>query len=325
MNENVQGSSAGPEPHGGHTGEHVMPHLNPVKRVERVVLDPGDDVLCGLKRRFEAGQLHWQLYCMLWSLRKRRLRRRLNAGTKASTGTSFRTLLNPKEIPAHSIPVVINNYNRLDSLRIQVEWLQSLNAPVWIVILDNASSFPPLLEYYAKLDPDKAHVIRLGYNSGFEGLQDAARCLRRCPYFVITDPDLIPYPDTPKDILDRMRAALRALPEVHMVGASLEIDDIPPFYPLRDKVQKWEARFWPPLAKRIGDWGFDAWVDTTFAMYRQGGDVLQIEPAMRLDRPYVLKHVDWYTHPAHLTDEQKHYAARSQPIASWTSRLNTPV
>ena len=313
MSENAQQNALGPAPRDGNAG-----------RVERVILNPHDEVLCRLKQRFEAGKLHWRFYCVLWSLRKRALRCRLNPDAKPSTGTSFAHLLDPGKISENAVPVIINNYNRLDSLRILVDWLQTLETPVWIAILDNASTYPPLLNFYAELDPATAHVIRLGYNSGFEGLEDAARCLRRCPYFVISDPDLVPYPDTPKDILKRMCMALDAVPEVDMIGASLEIDDVPETYPLRNKVLDWETRFWPPRAKSVGDWGFEAWVDTTFAMYRKGSDVLQIAPAMRLDRPYVLKHVDWYTDPANLTDEQRFYASQSQPIASWTSRMYTP-
>ena len=80
------------------------------------------------------------------------------------------------------------------------------------------------------------------------------------------------------------------------------------------------SRFWPPAAKPVGDYGFEAWVDTTFAMYRQGVDVMEIEPAIRLDRPYVLKHVDWYADPGQQSEEQAFYARVSQPIASWTAR-----
>lgn len=291
-------------------------------RVERVVLDPGDPVLRALKTRFDRGALPWALYCGLWELRIRRLRRRLNPGRRTLTGTSWSSLLRSDRVPRDAVPVLINNFNRLDTLKIQIGWLKSLTRRVWIIILDNASEYPPLLSFYNQLESDpEVHVVRLGYNSGMEGLQKAVSSLAEIPYLVVTDPDLIPYPSTPLDILDRMQAALEAFPEIGMVGASLEIADIPEYYPLRDRVQDWESRFWPPAAEALGDYGFRAWVDTTFAMYRQGVDVLDIEPAMRLDRPYVLKHVDWYVAPGQLSDEQLFYARVSQPIASWTARL----
>ncbi|MFT5241786.1 MAG: hypothetical protein ACI9OU_002468 [Candidatus Promineifilaceae bacterium] len=290
--------------------------------VERVVLDPGDPVLRNLKTRFDSGRLKWATYCFLWSLRKRFLRLRGNsAEVRSAVGVSFRRLLDSEKVPEGVVPVVVNNFNRLEPLRILIQWLQRLNTSVWIVILDNASTYEPLLTYYRELaDTVGVSVVRLGYNSGLEGIQDAAHDLGSCENIVVTDPDLVPYETTPMDILERMREALGNVPEVNMVGASLEIQDIPETYPLRAKVLAWESRFWEPQAARVGDLGVDAWVDTTFAMYRRGADVLAITPAMRLDRPYTLKHVDWYTDPSGMSDEQMHYARVSQPIASWTAR-----
>ncbi|MDE0838375.1 MAG: glycosyltransferase [Kiritimatiellae bacterium] len=290
--------------------------------VERVVLDPGDPTLCNLKARFDAGRLKWATYCFLWRLRKCFLRFRCNSSdVRSAVGTSFRQLVDSAKVPEGAIPVIINNFNRLDSLRTLIQWLQHLDTPVWIVILDNASSYEPLLAYYRDLvGTAGVSVVRLGYNSGLEGVQDAAQDLSVCENIVVTDPDLVPYATTPTDILGRMHEALVKYPEVNMVGASLEIKDIPETYPLREKVLAWESRFWEPQAARVGDIGVEAWVDTTFAMYRRSADVLAITPAMRLDRPYTLKHVDWYTDPSNMSDEQAHYARVSQPIASWTAR-----
>ena len=52
------------------------------------------------------------------------------------------------KITANSIPVIIINYNRCQTLMQMVEWLQNLNDKVSIIIVDNASTYPPLLEYY---------------------------------------------------------------------------------------------------------------------------------------------------------------------------------
>jgi len=45
-----------------------------------------------------------------------------------------------------TIPVYFNNFNRHDAMRRMIDWLQDAGTKR-IVILDNASTYPPLLEY----------------------------------------------------------------------------------------------------------------------------------------------------------------------------------
>jgi hypothetical protein len=230
-------------------------------------------------------------------------------------------MVDPGRVEPNSIPVIINNFNRLDTLKTQVEWLLAIDGPKSIIILDNDSAYPPLLEYYRSFDFPNAQVVFLGYNSGLEGIEDVVRELKRFPKYVLTDPDLVPYASTPSDILVRMSELLDKYTDYSQVGASMEIDDIPESYPLRDEVRQWESRFWPPRAKQVGDGVYEAWVDTTFGMYRSTSDVTRIDPALRMDRPYTLKHVDWYMDPDNLSAEQEFYLRACGEVASWTTKL----
>ena len=231
-------------------------------------------------------------------------------------------MIDPRKLLPDTVPVVINNFNRLDSLRIQIDWLCGLDEPVSIIILDNASTYPPLRRYYRTLrGRPNIQVVFLGYNSGLEGISDVADELRDCPCYVVTDPDLVPYASTPSDILARMRAVLQNHEALNHVGASMEIDDIPDVYPMKAEVVEWESRYWPPQARAVDDVGYAAWVDTTFGMYRGTSDVTRIEPALRLARPYTLRHVDWYADPTRLSDEQRYYQKTCRDIGSWTTRL----
>ena len=289
------------------------------ERVERVVCQPGDPVMTHLKRLFDARRMSWRIFCWLWEFRRRVLLAKLNPALRYRFGAM--PMLNAKRLRPSAVPVVINNFNRLESLRRLIEWLQGLEGNVSIIILDNASSYPPLLEYYDALaSQDGVQVIRLGYNSGLEGLADIQKELDQFDRYIVTDPDLVPYDSTPSDILSQMSAVLDRIPDIQAIGVSLEIDDIPAHYPLREKVLAWESRYWPPTAKHIEAHIFEAWVDTTFAMYRRGADIMRITPSARMDRPYTLKHVDWYLDPEALNDEQMHYQSVCQPIASWTTR-----
>lgn len=234
---------------------------------------------------------------------------------------SLHRFVDPRRVSPTSIPIVINNFNRLESLRILVDWVRSLDGETSIIILDNASTYPPVRAFYRTLKAPNEQVVRLGYNSGLEGIADVAQELRGFRRFVVTDPDLVPYPDTPRDILKRMDVLLDRYPQFTHVGASIEIRDLPPTYPLREEVEEWESQFWPPKAAAVGSDGWEAWVDTTFAMYRGDADVRGLYTSMRMDRPYTLRHVDWYLDPTCPTEEQKHYLAVSKSVASWAEKL----
>ncbi len=273
-------------------------------------------------------RMPWRLYLLLWEVRKYTLRLLLNLRHRRpfwspATWRRHLRMLDSRRLPPDAIPVVINNFNRLDSIKTLVAWLQgSVGRRAAIVILDNGSTYPPLRAWYRTLrDVPDLQIVRLGYNARLWGIADAVRELGAFRRYVVTDPDLVPYPDTPPDLLQRLDEALEAYPRFTHVGTSLEIRDLPDHYPLKAEVLAWESRYWPPQAEAVDSVGYVAWVDTTFGMYRQGADVTRIEPAMRLARPYTLKHVDWYQDPANPTAEQRFYRRVSRPVASWTERL----
>src|SRR5690606_12768840 len=147
-----------------------------------------------------------------------------------------------------TIPVLLNNFNRLEPLKQLISWLTSLHTPVSIIILDNKSTYPPLLEYYESLKGNSIQVIKIDFNSGLFGLSYFFRKLKRHDKIVISDCDLVPYIDTPKDALTKLSSLLDRFPEYNHVGMSLGIQDIPDCYPLKSLVLAWETKFWPPFA-----------------------------------------------------------------------------
>ena len=112
------------------------------------------------------------------------------------------------KIIANSIPVIIINYNRCQTLMQMVEWLQNLNDKVSIIIVDNASTYPPLLEYYDSLDYPNTQVLRFAENHCLNKVIAISQTMKSNDYYVITDSDLIPYPDTSPDMLSRMKTCL---------------------------------------------------------------------------------------------------------------------
>jgi hypothetical protein len=275
----------------------------------------------------EERRLPWKVTAAGSWLKKRTLLWLLNLRHRrpifrVSNLVTLHRMVDPGKITPGTIPVVINNFNRFESLKQETEWVLSLEGGTSVIILDNNSTYGPLLDYYKSLrDHEAVQIVRLGYNSGLEGLEDMQKELSQFPYFVITDPDLIPYKDTPTDILIRMKEVLDRHEAYNHVGASIETDDIPDHYPLKQQVVDWEARYWSPDAPVVAEGVFEAWVDSTFGMYRSTSGVRQIDHALRLDRPYRMKHVDWYMDPDHLTEEQSHYLKLSTRVASWSDKF----
>lgn len=207
-------------------------------------------------------------------------------------------------------PVIINSYNRLDSLKLLVNWLESAGV-AQIIILDNCSTYKPLLDY---LDSLSHRVVKLRENLGPDALWKSPiwREVRRAK-FVYTDPDVVPCDSCPKDLLERMSALLDRYPLHSKVGLGLRIDDLPAHYSLRDKVIQWEGRFWESA---IEPDVYEATVDTTFAMYRpyggRGG-----QRSLRLGGNCVARHTPWYADSSNPSAEELNYQNSIAPEMSW--------
>jgi hypothetical protein len=208
-----------------------------------------------------------------------------------------------------------------------MHWVESLNGRKSYIILDNNSSFPPLLEYYKELEIlDNCQILYLGYNSGLKGIADLAFGLKSVKNFIISDVDLVPFSTTPRDIIEKMREKLDKYPQIDKVGASLEIKDIPKNFIFYRQVMEWEQQFWPPQCLKLDSESFLANTDTTFAMYRNFRTVLEFGKSIRLNRPYTLKHPDWYIDPESVSDEILFYIENCLPtISTWTSMLKLMV
>ncbi len=232
--------------------------------------------------------------------------------------------LDREKLPCSTIPILINNFNRLEPLQAQVEWLRSLKGGVAIIIVDNGSDYPPLLDYYASLDLPNVQVVLLGFNAWRKGIAAVAKLLRGFDKFIVTDPDLLPYSSTPDDVVNHLSNLLDRYPAFNHVGLSLEINDLPD-NALREKVRRHELQFWSPTAQQLNGEVYVAAVDTTFAIYRRGSDVEALAPALRTARPYTLRHVDWYLQPEALSQEYLHYLRSVSSVATWAVEIRKVI
>lgn len=211
------------------------------------------------------------------------------------------------------IPIFIINRNRLAPLAQLMLWLEPYLDDVTIV--DNASTYPPLLDAYA--DTTKVKIIRSEENLGHHApwLLDL---VPRQGRYVVSDPDVVPADDCLNDFMMQLDESLSIVPKAIKVGMGIKIDDLPDHYKFKKEVLQWESQFWHRHEvngpKNVPM--YMAPVDTTFAMYQY--PVPDIFPAYRLGAPYLIRHLPWYTDSDNPTEEEVYYKEHaSARYASW--------
>lgn len=222
------------------------------------------------------------------------------------------------KVPAsHSIPIIINNYNRLSMLK---QLLSSLEQRGYnnIIILDNCSTFPPLLEFYKETC---YRVVFLDENYGFLALWKAPGLFKQFKnqFYVYTDPDVVLDEGCPDDFMSYFLDVMKRYPACQKVGFGIRIDDLPDCYKEKNYVLWWERRHWEhPYGENL----YKARTDTTFALYRpycKGGHSSHL--VLRTGFPYVIRHLPWYLDTDNLSEEEQYYIEHVKKPSMWSGLL----
>lgn len=222
-----------------------------------------------------------------------------------------------------SIPVIIINFNQLYYLKQLIAFLQERRFEN-IIIIDNKSDYPPLLEYYKSIDKNIT-IEHMSDNFGHKVFFDHTHLQQKYGkgYFVLTDPDIVPNGKLPSDFMSEMIAYMdKYYNTITKVGFALDIETIPDYFPLKAKVVKWEKQFWE---KKLEENVYSAYVDTTFALYKpyypmQFNNLPFLE-GIRIGGNYTALHGGWYMDPQNYTEEYLHYIKSVDKSSSW--KLNT--
>lgn len=222
---------------------------------------------------------------------------------KNPTASFLRTFTKPPS-NLKNIPIFINNFNRVDTLKKLIYSLEKRGFRN-IHILDNKSTYPPLLEYY-KTTPYT--VFRLKKNYGSKAFWKSGLWWKYITsYFVYTDSDVVIKEECPDNFMHYFLDFLKKHPKVHKIGFSLCIDDLPDHYKHKQAVIDWEKKYYQNSFKENV---YIAPIDTTFALYRPfskagktGSDTLML----RTDSPYQAKHLPWYIDSDNLCEEEQFY------------------
>ena len=208
------------------------------------------------------------------------------------------------------IKAIIVNRNLLTTLQNTIEFLKKEDRVSEIHVLDNQSTYPPLLDYYKKA-PVKVHYLK--DNHGPQHVWDGKfKDIRDADYYIVADPDCT-YDNVPDDWLDVMLQA-----RVDKVGFSLEINDLPDTK-IGKAAKDHESKYWI----QEHPCGWESHIDTTFALYSKG--MRFTYDAIRLDRPYTIKHEPWYITKENITPEWRYYLDNITPVSTWGIRIKDGI
>ena len=220
-----------------------------------------------------------------------------------------------------NLPIFINCRDRLGCLQQLVDWLLAAGYRR-IFLLDNASTYPPLLAYYEDIIQDgRVTVVHFSRNFGHRAIW-LTRLLERLdittPY-VYTDPDVLPVEDCPKGIVARLYQILRRYPFLAKVGAGLKTDDLPPTRVSVQIAQGQAAYRQVPVEEEL----YYAACDTTFALYAPIRHYT-FSPAMRTGGRLLLRHLPWYLDPQHLPEDEAYYIAHADASSTFARNVKGP-
>ncbi len=204
------------------------------------------------------------------------------------------------------VPIFINSRDRLNCLQQLVSWLRQAGYRR-IYILDNASTYAPLLSYYESLKGERGiEVIRLP-NLGHVALWSSGILdqLDIKTVYVYTDSDVLPQEGCPKDIVRRLYRLLRRYPFVDKAGPGIEYRDIT-FWD-KEKIQRRHPEFYRvPLEQDV----YFAPLDTTFALYRPVRSY-RLFSAIRTTGAMMVRHLPWYLDAENLPEDERYYMAHA--------------
>jgi glycosyltransferase involved in cell wall biosynthesis len=221
------------------------------------------------------------------------------------------------------IPIFINNFNLLTWPRAMADSLSRVPENE-VVFIDNASTYQPLLDYYATCP---YRVIRLRDNCGpWAGWQEGIiqKVMDEGGWFgdriyAYTDPDM-DLSSVPVDVVQFLVSGLLTEDRVKKCGLGLEIRDVDDT-PVRNEVVFHQERYWSKRYEKDGRF-FEAGIDTTFACYKSIGEhgerTYRLEHLhLRADRPYVARHLPWYVNAGNVTEEYLNYLRIARHWASY--------
>ena len=198
------------------------------------------------------------------------------------------------------IPIYIICWNQYTYVKSMVEQLQKYDVNMKIFIIDNKSTYEPLLKYLKEIDgKNGVKVLYQPENYGHKVYERPEFIAMAGEKYVVTDPDLLFNPNMPKNFLDIL-SELSDKYKTNKIGLALDITNN------IDLTKTHNGITLPELERKIGAWDrplnprdpeyelYTASIDTTFALinskYRVLGDLTN---SIRVAGNFTAVHRPW--------------------------------
>ena len=221
-----------------------------------------------------------------------------------------------REAPHQPVTVVLNNRDLLTWPRAMVGAIEKFEGLADIVILDNGSTYEPLLDWYATLPHTVVRLPNLGHTAPWS---EEGRAHIKTRFYVVSDPDL-GLEDTPRDCLLHLQDCLARYQRAGKIGLALRIDDVPPESRYYAHVNRLEKSYWQMPLFEGGV--RPAPVDTTFALYDRKLMHRYMIGGGRTDHPYTARHLPWSVIKP--DPEFRYYLEHADPAFSGYKKYTPP-
>jgi len=217
-----------------------------------------------------------------------------------------------------NIPLLIPNHNQFTYLKNLINWFKWYYPNNAIFIIDNASDYPPLLKFYEEGNKKDFYIFRYEQNDCATNLRKTIDFLttnhKEIEYYIISDPDIMPHPNTPPNFLEVFKYAIDNY-GFHRAGFGLITDELPDYLHQKSSIVENEKGLLSvPNHIDMGGMiykGFKAPIDTTFCLYKvsNGGWTAPMNGkdwsnCLRLFNAF---HFGWYIHPDYVNAEMDNY------------------
>lgn len=231
------------------------------------------------------------------------------------------------------IPIIINNRDLMpQNLLRQIMQLDGVGPGQ---LIDNASTYPPLLEWFK--DPGFWPAWFGIYRWPNSGPRAACRLVNELreqwtklsvEYYATTDSD-IDLDGVPANVLQVAAEILRTKPEIVKVGLALRLDDLPDTKPARLARAAEEKHWQNEIEIHIRSFdlalqacpsvtAYRADIDTTFAVYRLNPPWDgSYGPSIRLAGRYQARHLPWYHTDTNRPPDYQWYLDHADPTGTY--------
>lgn len=211
------------------------------------------------------------------------------------------------------IPVIINNRNLFTWVVEMVNKIKTYEGVGEIIIIDNGSDYPPLLEWY-QTNPCTIHrTDNIGHTAPWQILDDV---ITNSDY-VITDADM-GLLDTPSDTLLYLKDNMDSL-GLDKIGLGLNWGIVKEDSLYYNHLQSYEKNRWNSShTNNI----YNIAIDTTFALYKKGTPYFV--GGASTTYPYVARHYPWeFNQETYEKNEEfKYYIKNANTSSSYKTYLN---